>query len=112
MRFLIDENLPAKIPAWNGPEFEFVSSLFPSQKDSDIWRYAKENDLTIVTKDSDFSYQILTSSPPPRVIHIKFGNARLRELIHLIERQWKNVEKLSATHKLVNVLADRIEAVN
>ncbi len=75
--FLIDENLPVKTNLWNGPDFEFVASLFQSELDNSIWEYARANHLTIVTKDSDFSYRILTSDPPPRVIHIKFGNLRL-----------------------------------
>lgn len=64
-----------------------------------------------MTKDSDFSYRILTSDPPPKIIHIKFGNLRLKDFNALIGKQWDKIRELSATHKLVNVFADRIEAI-
>ena len=41
--------------------------------DEKIWIYAKENNLTIISLDSDFSNKIIMSSPPPKVIHIRFG---------------------------------------
>jgi len=111
-KFLIDENLPVKVDAWNGSDFEFVSSQLRSESDSELWHYARTNELTIVTKDSDFAYRILSSSPPPRVVHIRFGNMRLRDFKALIEEHWKAVENLSSTHKLVLVFADRIEGVD
>ncbi|MEZ4821876.1 MAG: DUF5615 family PIN-like protein [Ignavibacteria bacterium] len=36
-----------------------------------MWEYAKENNLTIISKDADFSSRILIKSPPPKVIHIR-----------------------------------------
>lgn len=111
-RFLVDENLPFKSTVWSGSDVEFVGSTFRSGSDSAIWEHAKLNDLTIVTKDSDFSYRILTTLPPPRIIHIRFGNLRLKEFNALIEKHWNAVKRLSATHKPVNVFADRIEGVN
>ncbi len=110
-KFLIDENLPSKAPVWIGIDFKFVAASFQSESDSSIWEYAKANDLTIVTKDSDFSYRILTRDPPPKVIHIKFGNLRLKDFNTLIGKQWDKIRELSATLKLVNVFADRIEAI-
>ena len=44
--------------------------------DEKIWIYAKENNLTIISLDSDFSNKIIMSSPPPKVIHIRFGNIK------------------------------------
>lgn len=111
-KFLIDENLPFKIAVWKGEEFEYVSASFHSESDSALWEYAKSNDLTIITKDSDFSYRILTTSPPPKVIHIKIGNMRLKDLNALIEKEWVKIQQLSETHKLVNVFDDRLEGVN
>jgi predicted nuclease of predicted toxin-antitoxin system len=111
-KFLIDENLPAKVSVWKGDDFEFVTSAFQSENDSAIWDHAKANGLTIVTKDSDFSMRIMSSSPPPKVIHIKIGNLRLRELCSFLESNWKMIESTSSHSKLVNVFRDRIEAVD
>lgn len=48
--------------------------------DAAIWQYAKEHDLIIVSKDADFSDWIMLSDPPPKVIHLRIGNMRLRDL--------------------------------
>ncbi|MGF1587300.1 MAG: DUF5615 family PIN-like protein [Bacteroidales bacterium] len=79
IRFLIDENLPYYFSIWNSKEFSHVNDLVRIKTDSDIWDYAKKNKLIIVTKDSDFSNKILYKSPPPKVIHIRFGNMRIHE---------------------------------
>ncbi len=109
--FLIDENLPIKVNIWNGPEFQFVTAALQSKSDSWLWNYARSENLTIVTKDADFSYRILTSSPPPKVIHLKLGNLRLKEFAEVMEKRWDSISALSSTHKLVYVLADRLEGV-
>jgi predicted nuclease of predicted toxin-antitoxin system len=73
MKILIDENLPEDVSNWQSDGFMHAKSLGDKISDSDIWRYARANDLIIVSKDSDFSNRILTSEPPPRVIHMRIG---------------------------------------
>lgn len=79
--------------------------------DTEIWNYAKSNNLTIISKDADFSHRIIASQPPPKIIHIKIGNLKLKSFALFIERVWDAVEKSSEEHKLVNLFIDRIEAV-
>lgn len=110
-RFLIDANLPKAISKWGGSEFAFVYDLDPAMSDSRIWEYARENELTIVTKDADFSQRIMLTTPPPKVIHIRVGNMRLHELEAFIDTTWQRVARLSYKHKLVNVLVDRLEGI-
>jgi len=110
-KFLVDANLPIKVSSWESEIFEFVSLINQEFSDGEIWNYAKQRNLTIVTKDADFSHRIMTSSPPPKIIHIKIGNLRLREFKALIEKLWPLAEEISSTHKLVNVFPDRIEGV-
>ncbi|HEY0047904.1 MAG TPA: DUF5615 family PIN-like protein [Pyrinomonadaceae bacterium] len=111
-KYLIDANLPRKIKVWQTEDFQFVSEINDECTDSEIWDYAKQNNLTIVTKDADFSHRIIVIQPPPKIIHIKIGNMKLRDFESAIEKVWKTSEELSGTHKLVNVFIDRIEAVN
>lgn len=73
-KYIIDANLPYYFSLWNDKAYEHVIDINPNMKDSEIWKYAKENNLTIVTKDADFSDLVLLNNPPPRVIHIKLGN--------------------------------------
>lgn len=62
-KYLIDANLPSKINVWQTEEFEFVNNINDEWTDSEIWDYAKSENLTIVTKDADFSHRIVISNP-------------------------------------------------
>lgn len=57
--FLIDVNLPYKFKPWGNEKFIHVRDINDEWSDSQIWLYAKENKLTIVTKDVDFSNRII-----------------------------------------------------
>ncbi len=54
-RFLIDVNLPYYFSIWNSPEFLHLRDVGENWKDEQVWNYAKTENLTIVTKDADFS---------------------------------------------------------
>ena len=110
-KYLIDVNLPYRFRLWHGSDFIHQSDIDDEASDSSIWDYAVANSLTIVTKDADFSSRILFSKPPPKVIHMRFGNLRIREFFSLISSNWETIVELSSTHKLVNVFLDRIEAI-
>ena len=61
--FLFDENLPANIEFDVSLPITHVSSLGKSPTDTAIWDYSKQNNLVIVTKDSDFSDRMIMSNP-------------------------------------------------
>lgn len=54
-KFLIDANLPYRFSLWQGDNFEHVYDIGDDLPDTAIWQYAKTNNLTILTKDADFS---------------------------------------------------------
>jgi predicted nuclease of predicted toxin-antitoxin system len=110
-RFLIDANLPNRLALWNTAEFELVADHDDSWPDSVVWEYARNNNLTIVTKDADFSDRIMTASPPPRVIHLRIGNLRLGELREFLIRVWPQLDELSCKYKLLIVHEGNIECV-
>lgn len=110
-RFLIDANLPYRFPLWQSEAYAHVFDIGDNLPDSAIWRHAQQNDLTIVTKDADFSDWIMLAEPPPHVVHLRIGNMRLRDLFAFLERIWPSVVNLSARNKLVIVHPTRIDAV-
>lgn len=110
-RYLIDANLPYRWDIWHGNEFQHVFDLGDNLPDQAIWQFAQTNDWVIVTKDVDFSDWIMLASPPPRVVHFRIGNLRLREFKQFVEDIWLTVDRLIATHKLVIVFPAAIEAV-
>lgn len=58
-RFLIDVNLPKHFAFFNSQEFGFVVDINGAWSDKDIWHYAKQKQLVIVTKDTDFYHRCL-----------------------------------------------------
>jgi predicted nuclease of predicted toxin-antitoxin system len=111
MKFLIDENLPYRFSLWKECNCEYVFGNPSLRTDKDIWDYSKDNNLVIVTKDADFSELILINEPPPKVIHIKIGNMKMKELHFLLNNNWEKIESLILTNKLLNIYHDRIEVV-
>lgn len=77
-KYLIDANLPYHFSLWEGDEYVHVKGIDDQWSDTQIWNYARERDLTIITKDADFSDRNLLVGPPPRVIHIRLGNMRMQ----------------------------------
>ena len=111
-RFFIDVNLPYYFSLWNSDEFVFVRDINPKMKDSEIWEYAKTNNLTIITKDSDFSERIIIKYPPPKVVHIRLGNIKIKELYDFLNKQWSDIIDYNKKYKLVTVYKNRIEGIN
>jgi len=93
--FLIDANLPYKFKLWHSKRFRHVCEIDDEWSDSQIWQYAKERGLTIVTKDVDFSNRIITAEPPPKVIHLKLGNMKLAEFRQFMLANWEEIERQS-----------------
>ncbi len=110
-RFLVDANLPYYFGLWNNSDFIHVNDINDSWSDERIWQYALENNLIIITKDADFSIKVLYKGAPPKVIHIKFGNLRIKDFHTLILRIWPEIELLLLDNSLINVYKDRIESI-
>lgn len=111
LKYIIDANLPYYFSLWRGDEYQHIIDIDPAMRDSTIWNYARKNNLTIVTKDADFSDLVLLSDPPPRVIHIKIGNMKMKAFHDTVDAIWHDALTLSREYKLVRVYQDRIEGI-
>src|SRR5205823_5552631 len=78
MKLLFDENLSHKL-------VRLLADLFPDSihvrdvglkaaGDSSVWEYAKDNDLMLVSKDSDMHQRSFVFGPPPKVVWVRLGN--------------------------------------
>ena len=110
--FLFDQNLPSRIRFIPGLPLIPLSDVGPGPTDTEVWNFAQRCKLVIVSKDADFSQRMITSSPPPWVVHLRFGNLRRIEFPSRLARAWPQVEALLKTHKLVNVYLDRVEGIH
>ena len=110
-KYIVDANLPYYFSLWNTPLYTHVIDINPEMKDSEIWQYAKENNLTIITKDADFSDLVLLNNPPPRVIHVKLGNMNMKTFHETIDNIWHDILRMSEEYKLIRVYKDGIEGI-
>ena len=91
MKLLLDQNL----------SFRFLDQLavrFPGstqtriagldrKSDLQVWEYAKQNDLTVVTKDMDFYELALARGIPPKIVWLRCGNVSNRYLLVLLLKE-------------------------
>jgi len=55
-----------------------------STDDVDVWEYAKQNGLTVVSKDADFRQLSFLRGFPPKVVWLRVGNASTDEIHALL----------------------------
>jgi predicted nuclease of predicted toxin-antitoxin system len=108
--FLFDENLPRRLTFTPSLPVIFSTMLGDSPSDAVLWNHGLQHSLAIVTKDADFSDRIMLATPPPWIIHLRFGNLRRNDFHALLAKMWPRVEALLPAHKLICIYRDRIEA--
>lgn len=90
-KLLFDQNLSYRI-------VNQLKHLFPDSShirllklekadDLTIWQYATDNNLHIVSKDTDFNNLNNLYGYPPKVIWINTGNATTRAIIELLQKK-------------------------
>lgn len=52
----------------------------------EIWHYAKHNNFSIVTFDADFSDIANLKGTPPKIIWLRTGNIRTKEIADVLNR--------------------------
>jgi predicted nuclease of predicted toxin-antitoxin system len=109
--WLLDQNLPAQLTFAPALPTIAATTLGSSPTDSELWNYARQHALAIITKDADFSGRVILHTPPPWIVHLRFGNLRRRDFHTVLARMWPQIEAHLPAHKLINVYADRVEAV-
>ncbi|MGH1363863.1 MAG: DUF5615 family PIN-like protein [Calditrichia bacterium] len=111
-KFLIDANLPYQFSLWQDSEFLHVYELGDDLPDSEIWTFALKNTPTIVSKDADFTDRAAASRKSPRIIHLRVGNLRLKELYDFLVENWSDIRSLSEDFEIVQVFTDRLEGID
>ena len=88
MKLLFDQNLSPRFP-------RILADIYPDSihvreigmrdaTDTAIWEYAKTNEFTIVSKDSDFQARSLLYGSPPKFIWLRVGNCPVRPIEDLL----------------------------
>lgn len=110
-QYIIDENLPGDLDIWSSEKFLQNIDIPYCFTDSHIWKYAIDNNLIILTKDTDFYHRYLSSIKTPKVVWFKIGNMKKPEMEMFISSVWKKVEQLLITEHFLIVTKDYIESI-
>lgn len=98
MKLLFDQNLPPTL-------VEHLADVYPDSVhvsdvgldralDREVWDYAHERELTVVTKDADFEEMSMLRGFPPHVVWIRRGNCTTREIENILRQNRHAVEQL------------------
>ena len=108
---IIDENLPASLETKLGPGCIHSTALGARLTDEQLWLRARVSTGVILTKDADFFDRLALYGPPPKVVWVRLGNLRRAALEDRIIAWWPQVVSLLSTSTLVEIHADRLEAL-
>ena len=90
MKLLFDQNLSPRLPHTLADIYaDSVHVREIGLRDADdsvIWDYAKLNDFTIVSKDSDFQQRSLLYGSPPKFIWLRVGNCPVKTIEDLLRK--------------------------
>jgi predicted nuclease of predicted toxin-antitoxin system len=102
MKLLFDENLSPKLPRLLATEFP--NSLHV--RDIGMKGFAaKNNNFTVISKDSDFYQRALLYGHPPKLIWLRIGNCNRDILLRLITKYKEQIEDFSNNSDSILILA-------
>lgn len=117
MKFLCDVHISFKVVdafQKNGFEAMHVNNILQgySTPDSQVAKYADENDFTLVSKDADFKNSFFIMHSPKKLIRICLGNISTFELIQILKNNLDLIKSLQ-NHKtfLVEITKSEITSI-
>lgn len=91
MSLLFDQNISFRIIQKikeDFPNSKQVSELgLEESSDDKIWKFAKENNFTVVTFDSDFFEISNLKGHPPKIIWLRTGNTTTKNIIEILQQK-------------------------
>jgi len=103
VKALIDQNLSFRLVSVLLPRFPGSCHVrdvgLAGQDDERIWRFAREEGFTIVTKDNDFLALALVRGHPPQIIQICLGNASTQQVAAVLAAREDAIELFVAENK-------------
>lgn len=99
MRLLVDNQLPIALAryletlGWTAIHVAEIG--LASASDKDIWEYAIDHNMVIVSKDQDFpKLANLQGGVPPQVVWVRLGNCRRDHLFQVFSKRSDDIRRL------------------
>jgi predicted nuclease of predicted toxin-antitoxin system len=95
MNLLFDQNISSRIlkllPARTAGSSHVKFEGLTNAHDRQVWEYAKKNNFTIVTQDSDFNDLTTLLGFPPKIIWIRTGNLKTAAIHQIIAQHLEEI---------------------
>ncbi len=99
MRLLFDQNLSRNLVkrlAIEFPDSVHVTDVgLDTASDREIWNYAGEKGLVIVSKDADFRQLAFLIGPPPKAVWLRMGNASTLDILTVLRDYHEAIDEFS-----------------
>jgi len=104
MNLLFDQNLSFKVAIKIRdlfPNAKHISDLrFSNFSDIEIWEFAKDNDYSIVTFDSDFIDISNLNGFPPKIIWLRIGNTSTESVVDRLKKETEVIKEFLSNKDL------------
>jgi len=94
MKFIIDAQLPESlVKVFSEHDVVHTKDLKLGNltKDKEINKLSVEENRIVITKDLDFYYSYLSAKVPYKLVLVKLGNLKLKELIDYFKRNFSTI---------------------
>jgi predicted nuclease of predicted toxin-antitoxin system len=110
LKLLLDENLSDRLVGalteLFGECVHVRHAGLASATDDAVWRYARDNECAIVSKDSDFHQRVLIEGPPPKVIWVRRGNCTTTEILRVLRDAREPIEQFARDDELAFLILE------
>ncbi len=104
MKLLFDHNLSPRLVKQFAEVFPGSTHVYllemEQADDHQIWKYAQNNDFTIVTRDGDYNELLVLRGFPPKVIWIRRGNCSTVEIETILRLHLSDIQRLDSDSTL------------
>ena len=114
MKFIIDAHLPKSIAEFlHEHDVIHTSELQAgnSTKDKQINSLSVLEDRVLITKDNDFYYSYIAAHRPSKLVLVKLGNMRLKELKEYFQRNAFRIIELLEEHSFLVLEKENIRVL-
>lgn len=100
MKFLVDVQLPGTLARWlHGRDCDAIHALerdLGQADDRTLWNLAVDEERILISKDEDFFILATRPKDSGRLLWLRIGNCRTRDLLTLLNQRWAAIERAFA----------------
>lgn len=116
MKLLFDQNISNRLVAKIAHLFSDAKQVkdlkLKGATDKQIWEYAKSENFTIVTFDSDFYDLSILYGYPPKIIWLRLGNISTNDLSIFIESKYEIITEFISDNEYKNISCLELISMN